>query len=138
MLDLNGAWTAARHDCPVAGHDHLVSPPCDLVTAPVRAGLEAVDILRLRGGLGPVLRDRAGDTLGFLVPPGTAANWQLPGSASTETFGTDCAADGRPPVSGSAWLLPPAEAEHPAFRPDELRAALREAAHTLAALDRCR
>ena len=53
---------------------------CDLVTVPTRQGLEAVDILR-RGALdavgpvmtvGPVLHDDTCDTLGFLVPPGTA------------------------------------------------------------------
>ncbi|MDG4865719.1 hypothetical protein P8605_46980, partial [Streptomyces sp. T-3] len=62
---------------------------CDLVTVPARQGLEAVDILR-RGadpGVGPVLHDNGGDTLGFLVPPGTADRWDLPGSACTQTFG---------------------------------------------------
>ncbi|MBP8537240.1 hypothetical protein GWI24_30015 [Streptomyces sp. MK37H] len=38
-------------------------------------------------GLGPVLHDNAGDTLGFLVPPGTADGWDLPGSACTQTSG---------------------------------------------------
>lgn len=62
---------------------------CDLVTVPTRQGLEAVDILR-RGacdGVGPVLHDDGDDTLGFLVPPGTAAAWDLPGSTCTETNG---------------------------------------------------
>jgi hypothetical protein len=71
--------------------------PCDLVTVPARQGLEAVDLL-MRGtnplvtgtpspGVGPVLHDGESDTLGFLVPPGTAARWDLPGSACTETSG---------------------------------------------------
>jgi hypothetical protein len=38
MLDIDGAWTATHH-CPVAGHDHPVGPPCDLVTVPAREGL---------------------------------------------------------------------------------------------------
>lgn len=62
---------------------------CDLVTVPARQGLEAVDILR-RGagdGVGPVLHDDGCDTLGFLVPPGTAAAWDVPGSTCTETNG---------------------------------------------------
>lgn len=61
----------------------------DLVTVPARQGLEAVDILR-RGAVpavGPVVHDGACDTLGFLVPPGTAAAWDMPGSACTRTSG---------------------------------------------------
>ncbi|MDV9193561.1 hypothetical protein R6L23_36040, partial [Streptomyces sp. SR27] len=61
----------------------------DLVTVPVRQGLEAVDILR-RGAtpaVGPVVHDGTCDTLGFLVPPGTAAAWDVPGSACTRTSG---------------------------------------------------
>ncbi len=63
---------------------------CDLVTVPARQGLEAVDILRRGAGaeaVGPVLHDGGCDTLGFLVPPGTADGWDLPGSACTQTFG---------------------------------------------------
>ncbi|MER6984833.1 hypothetical protein ABT317_49840, partial [Streptomyces carpinensis] len=50
---------------------------CDLVTVPARQGLEAVDILRrgARDAVGPVLHDDGGDTLGFVVPAGTAAGW---------------------------------------------------------------
>ncbi|SCF61266.1 hypothetical protein GA0115256_10572 [Streptomyces sp. DconLS] len=62
---------------------------CDLVTVPARQGLEAVDILR-RGAadaVGPVLHDDDRDTLGFLVPAGTAAGWDVPGSTCTETNG---------------------------------------------------
>lgn len=59
--------------------------PCDLVTVPARHGLEALDILRLRECDGPVLHDHAGDTLGFLVPAGTADRWDLPGSACAPT-----------------------------------------------------
>ncbi|WP_247697669.1 hypothetical protein [Streptomyces sp. RK75] len=124
----------------------LVPGPCDLVTVPARHGLEAVDILRLRDGVGPVLHDRAGDTLGFLVPPGTADGWDLPGSACTQTYGT-CTqprgqgsgaggASGEPPVAGTGWLVPPEGAYAHATEPAELRAALGEAARTIAAAGR--
>lgn len=136
MLDID-APRPTTHRCPAAGHDHPAAPPCDLVTVPAREGLEAVDILRLRRGLGPVLHDRAGHTLGFLVPPGTAEDWELPGSACTQTYGTGCTSGDQPPVTGTAWLVPPAEADRPAVRAERLRAALVEASRTLAALDRC-
>ncbi|MDQ8707374.1 hypothetical protein RCO28_33630 [Streptomyces sp. LHD-70] len=109
---------------------------CDLVTVPARQGLEAVDILR-RGAapaVGPVLHDNSCDTLGFLVPPGTAAAWDLPGSACTQTFGC---ADPAPPVAGAAWLLPPADTG-PVTDPTLLRAALGEAARLIEAADSCR
>lgn len=113
--------------------------PCDLVTVPARQGLEAVDILRLRDGVGPVLHDGAGDTLGFLVPPGTADGWDLPGSACTQTCdpvrGTP---QGDPPVVGTGWLVPPDGAYTGATEPARLRAALGEAARTIEAMDRCR
>ncbi|MZE76649.1 hypothetical protein GTY57_06335, partial [Streptomyces sp. SID5475] len=62
---------------------------------PARQGLEAVDILCRggggrraggtgvadTGGIGPVLHDGGCDTIGFLVPAGTAERWDLPGSA---------------------------------------------------------
>ncbi|MFJ9410953.1 hypothetical protein [Streptomyces sp. NPDC101393] len=120
--------------------------PCDLVTVPARQGLEAVDILRLRDGVGPVLHDGACHTLGFLVPPGTAAGWDLPGSACTQTYGRGgvlaavCGGDGaamEPPVTGSGWLVPPDGAFAAATDPVVLRAALGEAARTIEAVDRC-
>jgi hypothetical protein len=47
-----------------------------------------VDILqRARDGVGPVLHDNACDTLGFVVPPGTADGWDVPGSQCTRTSG---------------------------------------------------
>ncbi|MDT0307792.1 hypothetical protein RM780_12575 [Streptomyces sp. DSM 44917] len=110
--------------------------PCDLVTVPAREGLEAVDILRLRHRVGPVLHDREGDTLGFLVPPGTAEGWDLPGSACTQTFGAPPRGK-QPPVSGSGWLVPPGGATGDTTEPDRLRAALREAVTLLRAVDRC-
>lgn len=110
--------------------------PCDLVTVPARHGLEAVDILRLRDGVGPVLHDRAGDTLGFLVPPGTADCWDLPGSACTQTLAHARAASAEPPVAGTGWLVSPEGAYARATEPDELRAALGEAARTIAAAGR--
>ncbi|MET9363250.1 hypothetical protein ABZX93_20375 [Streptomyces sp. NPDC006632] len=113
--------------------------PCDLVTVPARQGLEAVDIIR-RGAapaaVGPVLHDGACDTLGFLVPPGTAAAWDVPGSACTETNGRGLRMSGlpvEPPVTGSGWLLPPDTTE--VTDPGLLRAALGEAARMIEAAD---
>ncbi|WP_313896970.1 hypothetical protein [Streptomyces sp. GC420] len=149
-----GAQTTARH---LPDEDSSAPPfeehPMDLVTVPARHGLEAVDILR-RGGepaVGPVLHDGPGDTLGFLVPPGTAEEWDLPGSACTTAFGrgvrTDPAGEGaaypqpdpewEPPVDGTCWLLPPADTD-PVTDPEVLRAALGEAARLIEAADRCR
>ncbi|MCB5910323.1 hypothetical protein [Streptomyces pinistramenti] len=121
--------------------------PCDLVTVPARQGLEAVDILRLRDGVGPVLHDGGCDTLGFLVPPGTADGWDVPGSACTQTYGCGVepgAAYGsegalpEPPVTGTGWLVPPDGAYAAATDPAVLRKALGEAARTIEAVDRCR
>lgn len=112
--------------------------PCDLVTVPARQGLEAVDILRLRDGLGPVLLcDGAGDTLGFLVPPGTAACWDLPGSACTQTPGRPRTVAQELPEPGSGWLVPPEGAFGVATDASLLRAALGEAARTIEAADNC-
>ncbi|MGW6743978.1 hypothetical protein ACWGDX_25175 [Streptomyces sp. NPDC055025] len=113
--------------------------PCDLVTVPARQGLEAVDILR-RGGapsVGPVLHDAPCDTLGFLVPPGTAAGWDMPGSACTQTHGRDLSLPAEPPVTGSNWLLPP-DATGSVTDPEVLREALGQAARLIEAVDRCR
>ncbi|MDX3539874.1 hypothetical protein PV721_37280 [Streptomyces sp. MB09-01] len=115
----------------------------DLVTVPTRQGLEAVDIIRRAasqaGGVGPVLHDGSGDTLGFLVPPGTADAWDLPGSACTHTNGRGmCFGDAASPTAGSTgWLLPP-EAVGPVTDPEVLRAALGEAARLIEAADNCR
>ncbi|MFI1648001.1 hypothetical protein ACH4XT_13835 [Streptomyces avidinii] len=116
----------------------------DLVTVPTRQGLEAVDIIRRAasraGGVGPVLHDGSGDTLGFLVPSGTADAWDMPGSACTQTngrgmrFGDDAAS---PTAGATGWLLPP-EAVGPVTDPDVLRAALGEAARLIEAADNCR
>ena len=111
--------------------------PCDLVTVPARHGLEAVDILRLRDGVGPVLHDHVGGTLGFLVPPGTADGWDLPGSACTRTSTHALrAVPAEPPVAGTGWLVPPEGAIAQATEPAELRAALGEAARTIKAAGR--
>ncbi len=107
-----------------------------------RQGLEAVDILR-RGAagdaVGPVLHDDGCDTLGFVVPSGTAAAWDVPGSTCTETDGRGLRLNPspEPPVEGSDWLLPPGEADL-ATDPAVLRAALGEAARLIAAADNCR
>ncbi|MEU0920955.1 hypothetical protein [Streptomyces cyaneofuscatus] len=113
--------------------------PCDLVTVPARQGLEAVDILR-RGrdheAVGPVLHNGACDTLGFLVPPGTADAWDVPGSACTRTDGRGLRLPTTPPAAGAGWLLPPAE-DAPVTDPAVLRAALDQAARLLEAADGC-
>ncbi|MEV6051199.1 hypothetical protein [Streptomyces sp. NPDC052107] len=111
---------------------------CDLVTVPARQGLEAVDILRRGAGeaMGPVLHDGGCATLGFLVPAGTAAGWDVPGSTCTETDGRGLRLNPVPPVEGSAWLLPPGGADL-ATDPVVLRRALGEAARTIEAADGC-
>jgi len=113
---------------------------CDLVTVPARQGLEAVDILR-RGAadaVGPVLHDDDRDTLGFLVPAGTAACWDVPGSTCTETDGRGLRPAPEPPVRGADWLLPPGEEADLATDPVVLREALGEAARLIEAADNCR
>ncbi|KRV47799.1 hypothetical protein AQ490_05355 [Wenjunlia vitaminophila] len=106
----------------------------ELVTVEARKGLEAVDILRLRTSVGPVLHDASGDTLGFLVPEGTSLDWDLPGSVCTVAL-APCDRAGGPPVSNSQWLLPP-HTTAPFTDPVLLRRALGEAAVTLEAADR--
>lgn len=138
---------ASRTPSTTAGHAPTAEcsePPgagCDVVTVPARQGLEAVDILR-RGpgdGMGPVLHDDGCDTLGFVVPPGTAAAWDVPGSTCTETDGRGLRLEPNPepPVEGSDWLLPPGDADL-ATDPAVLRAALGEAARLIEAADNCR
>jgi hypothetical protein len=113
--------------------------PCDLVTVPARQGLEAVDILRLHdGAVGPVLHDGPCDTLGFLVPPGTARGWNLPGSACTQTYRREPGPPAEPPVAGAGWLVPPGTTGRPTTEPARLRAALGQAARIIEAVDRCR
>ncbi|MET9143210.1 MULTISPECIES: hypothetical protein [unclassified Streptomyces] len=123
--------------------DRRPSPPapeadCDLVTVPARQGLEAVDILRREAeeAVGPVLHDDGGDTLGFVVPAGTAAGWDVPGSTCTRTDGRGLRTAPEPPVEGSDWLLPPEETDL-ATDPAVLRRALDEAARMLAVVDNC-
>ncbi|KOU66460.1 hypothetical protein ADK57_18730 [Streptomyces sp. MMG1533] len=113
---------------------------CDVVTVPTRHGLEAVDILRRGAGddaMGPVLHDDDCDTLGFVVPRGTAAGWDVPGSTCMETDGRGLRLSPEPPVQGSDWLLPPGDADL-ATDPTVLRAALGEAARLIEAADNCR
>ncbi|KAK1179427.1 hypothetical protein B7755_015495 [Streptomyces sp. NBS 14/10] len=144
-MDISGSRTAAQH---------LPCQDCDLVTVPARQGLEAVDILRrVRDGVGPVLHDNACDTLGFVVPAGTAAGWDLPGSECAQTPGCGvrlstggAAGDGdeeggggtvSPPLTGTGWLVPPGDTYTGVTDPAELRAALGEAARLIEAVDRC-
>lgn len=132
-----GAPPAAGASGPDGGA--LPGGACDLVTVPARQGLEAVDILR-RGAsdaVGPVLHDGGGDTLGFLVPPGTAAGWDVPGSTCTGTDGRGLRLAPEPPVEGSDWLLPPGGDDR-ATDPAVLRRALGEAARLIEAADSCR
>jgi hypothetical protein len=104
-----------------------IPPPCDLVTVPARQGLEAVDLLRLSpGGVGPVLHDRTGDSLAFLVPPGTADGWDVPGSS--------CARSAAAEPSGAGWLVPP-HTDTEVTDPAVLRAALGQAARTIRLVD---
>ncbi|WP_324784035.1 hypothetical protein [Streptomyces sp. H51] len=130
--------TAGPPPAPERGGPPPAAPGCDVVTVPARQGLEAVDILR-RGAcdaVGPVLHDDGGDTLGFVVPPGTAAAWDVPGSTCTETEALGLSQDPEPPVEGADWLLPPGEAD-PATDPAVLRRALGEAARMIEAADNC-
>ncbi|MGW0562646.1 hypothetical protein ACWDZ4_19000 [Streptomyces sp. NPDC003016] len=163
-VKISGSRTTAQHrptqdfsaGPPAAGGTSCVPgvEPCDLVTVPVRQGLEAVDIIRRASApaVGPVLHDGPCATLGFLVPPGTADGWDMPGSACTQTAGRglslpagptgDIGADARPvvpepPVSGTGWLLPPTDTG-PLTDPAVLRAALGEAARLIEAADRVR
>ena len=130
--------SSARHVPQYSAPPQAAAP--DLVTVPVRQGLEAVDILR-RGAadcVGPVLHDDGCDTLGFLVPPGTADAWDLPGSTCTQTKGRGMSlVTPEPPGEGTDWLLPPGDAE-PATDPAVLREALGEAARLIEAADNCR
>jgi hypothetical protein len=131
--------TAGHAPGPEHGRPPGADGACDLVTVPTRQGLEAVDILRRGAGdaVGCVLHDDDCGTLGFVVPPGTAAAWDVPGSTCTETDGRGLRLAPEPPVEGSDWLLPPGETD-PATDPAVLRAALGEAARIIEAADSCR
>ena len=129
--------SSARHVPQYSAPPQAAAP--DLVTVPVRQGLEAVDILR-RGAadcVGPVLHDDGCDTLGFLVPPGTADAWDVPGSTCTQTQGHGMSLVApQSPLEGTGWLLPPGDAEV-ATDPAVLREALGEAARLIEAADNC-
>ncbi|MDF3297670.1 hypothetical protein [Streptomyces tropicalis] len=127
-----------RGPAPHRGRGPGAQDTCDLVTVPARQGLEAVDILRRGAGdaVGPVLHDDGGDTLGFVVPAGTAAGWDLPGSTCTRTDGRGLRLVPEPPVDGADWLLPP-DGAGLATDPAELRRALGEAARLIEAADNC-
>lgn len=146
MKASDGSWATARRkpsaeasESPASASDGGHGVPCDLVTVPARQGLEAVDILRRGSGevpsVGPVVLDGNCDNLGFLVPPGTAAGWDMPGSACTETAGRGLRVPAEPPVSGGAWLLPPDAGIGEVTDPEVLREALGEAARLIEAAD---
>ena len=131
MLDTSGTHTSG----PSADSSELPQP-CDLVTVPTRQGLEAVDLLLHGSGVGPVLHDSTGASLGFLVPPGTADCWDLPGSSCTSTDGRGLVLDGAPPAADTGWLVPP-HTDTEVTDPAVLRAALGEAARTIELVDGC-
>ncbi|MEV7670590.1 hypothetical protein [Streptomyces sp. NPDC088752] len=145
-----GAQSAARPaPAPGTAGTESAAEAWDLVTVPVRQGLEAVDILRRAGApaVGPVVHDGTCDTLGFLVPPGTAAGWDMPGSACTRTSGRGLRLPELPelpePAGGAprpaGWLLPPGDGDtDPVTDPVVLRRALGEAARLIEAADGCR
>ncbi|MFI0979570.1 hypothetical protein ACH4SP_21535 [Streptomyces sp. NPDC021093] len=108
---------ASAFPAALLGPEPLGPEPLDLVTVPARQGLEAVDILRRASAatgpgaagsgpsaVGPVLHDGPCDTVGFLVPPGTADGWDMPGSACTQTLGRGVSFDipGQAPEGGAA------------------------------------
>ncbi|MGW5458389.1 hypothetical protein [Streptomyces sp. NPDC003996] len=128
----------SNEPCPSPSSAEGGASACDLVTVPARQGFEAVDILRRGAGeaVGPVLHDDGCATLGFLVPAGTAAGWDVPGSTCTKTDGRGLRLNPEPPVEGSDWLLPPGEADL-ATDPVVLRRALGEAARVIEAADGC-
>jgi hypothetical protein len=101
------------------------APPREVVTVPSRQGLEAADLLRLSTGVGPVFHDRGADSLAFLVPPGTAEQWDLPGSQCHRA-----AAD----PSAGGWVVPP-HTDTAVTDPQVLRAALGRAAQTIRLAD---
>ncbi len=109
------------------GPESSTPPTRDVVTVPSRQGLEAVDLMRLSTGVGPVLHDRTDGSLGFLVPPGTAQGWDVPGS---RCHSTDC----EPTSAGAGWLVPP-PADASVTDPEALREALGAAARTLQLAD---
>ncbi|MDX2559015.1 hypothetical protein PV371_05040 [Streptomyces sp. TX20-6-3] len=144
--DAPASRTTPQDRSPVPAAAQQPAEPWDLVTVPVRQGLEAVDILR-RGAapaVGPVVHDGTCDTLGFLVPPGTAAAWDMPGSACTRTSGRGLRLPELPELpepAGDAprpagWLLPPGDTD-PVTDPVVLREALGEAARLIEAADGC-
>jgi hypothetical protein len=110
-------------------------PPRDIVTVPSRQGLEAADLMRLTTGVGPVFHVRGGDSLAFLVPPGTAECWDLPGSQCRHPdAGADVDARSGPGSAGAGWLVPP-HTDTAVTDPAVLRAALGAAARTLELAD---
>ncbi|CAM5519720.1 hypothetical protein GCM10010222_61590 [Streptomyces tanashiensis] len=142
-----GSQSATRHaSTPDTDGSRPTAGPWDLVTVPVRQGLEAVDILRRAAApaVGPVVHDGTCDTLGFLVPPGTAAAWDMPGSACTRTSGRGLRLPELPELpepAGDAprpagWLLPPGDTDR-VTDPAVLREALGEAARLIEAADGC-
>jgi hypothetical protein len=126
--------TSGTHKSGPSAERSELPPPCDMVTVPARQGLEAADLLRLGSGVGPVLHDSACGSLGFLVPPGTADGWDLPGSSCTRTDGRGLVLGAALPPVGTGWVVPP-HTDTVVTDPAVLRAALGEAARTIELVD---
>ncbi|MFD9130324.1 hypothetical protein [Kitasatospora sp. NPDC059571] len=79
----------------------------DALLVPGALGRPALAVLRQLSDTGPVLADPAGDRLGFLVPPGTAAHWTATGvrAAGPGNWTPLPYPDGR--RHGLHWLVPP-------------------------------
>nr|WP_202524143.1 hypothetical protein [Kitasatospora sp. SID7827] len=99
----------------------------DVLHAPGPLGRPAAALLERLGG-GPVLADPDGDTVGFLVPAGTAERWTATGvRASGRGTWIVVPHPARPAGRGPHWLSPP----HPDGRlvdPRALELALHDAA----------
>ncbi|MGW4805404.1 hypothetical protein [Kitasatospora sp. NPDC004272] len=98
----------------------------DVLHAPGPLGRPAAALLDRIGG-GPVLEDPDGDTVGFLVPVGTAARWTGTGIRASGDGTWIAVPHPTRPTRGPHWLIPP----HPSGRlvdPRALELALHDAA----------
>ncbi|MEV4556383.1 hypothetical protein AB0K51_05215 [Kitasatospora sp. NPDC049285] len=78
----------------------------DVLHAPGRIGRPAAALLD-RLGCGPVLEDPAADTVGFLVPVGTAGRWIGSGIRSSGDGTWIAVPHPTRPTRGAHWLVPP-------------------------------
>ncbi|MFK0195333.1 hypothetical protein [Kitasatospora sp. NPDC090308] len=106
----------------------------DVLHAPGPLGRPAAALLDRLGG-GPVLEDPDGDTVGFLVPVGTAERWTGTGIRASGDGTWIAVPHPTRPTRGPHWLIPP----HPDGRlvdPRALELALHDAAAHLRGPDR--